>query len=1288
MADSEGLLGALAALLARDEWTGIELKKLSRLRADLLVGLDQRAADARLATFIAGSSAPIEVMREALPTAAPVPDDRVPLAVHALQHVPDDVYSLPRFASQVGVLYRDRRGEALVPDPFLATGVVPALSACFHDHSASRCHLPTIDLSTCTGCGACWAACPDGALAAVALSPQALLEGGIEAANQAGRRADALRPMISKLSPNVAKAVAAAEQPTHLGALLSQPFAELLDRMNPAADRRAGLQAAFEAVADAVGEAPFARTDTFFSARAGGGGELLFLSVDPATCKDCGACATACEPGAITMVEQTPHRLTRARTDRVRWERLPDTPGPTVERAAEQVGPLSALLLSRACANAMVGGDAAPAGAGDRLSLRAVLAVAEGTLQPRVLGTVKNLQDQVAGVRDALQQVMSKALPADLSAVAQGLQQHHDKVDLAALAASVPAGFGKGLVNADHLRDLAQAGQRIDQLAQRLLSGPQGMGRSRYGIVLAESAALRWAAAFPDNPFAVPVQVVPGSHVAEVACGIAQAWCARAVEAARVTRWAKALLDSPTDATEVLAQPLSWSGLDEAERRLCPPVLLVGDASALEGDGLGDLAALMAADLPVKVVILDDLDTTVAYARELELLSMAGDRAYLVQTSPSHPAHLVPAVQAAFRHDGPAVIRLPALRPDRHGFGRDQVLVLDQLAVLCRAFPLLRYDPRQEGVFGTRLSLEGNPAPDQAQACDDQGQVYDVQRWAAPQERFSRRIAGRRDQPGASAAKRPCPLREGPRPHLANLAGTRGPGDALRRPDPGRGNRTGRRIGGSWNRSGPGRVGPAARDGARGSRGRIGGPPQEPPGRHGRCPARCERGRAMTGHDPLSSFRHGVHPSEHKDRTEGLATQRMPFPSRIILPLSQHIGGPAIPIVAVGDHVVRGQLIAKHSGFVSSPIHATVTGRVVELAPKAHPSGGMVNAIVLETDPYDDQAIHPHPRVDPSTLSPKEWVAHVQAGGLVGMGGAAFPTHVKYALPQDRTVKHLVVNGCECEPYLTCDHRTMLERPEDVVRGTQIAARHLGVEHTTVGIEANKADAIQALRAVAATVPAIEVRSLQVKYPQGAEKMLIKAIFGLEVPAGKLPLDLDMVVNNVGTMVGLTDWFDRGIPLVERVVTVSGPGVVRPANLLVPIGTSVREVLAFCGGLTDRTRTVVMGGPMMGMSLSNLDVPVLKGTSGLLAFTDEEAWMSEEYGCIRCGRCLEACPYFLNPSRLALLSRATRWEDMAGMYAMDCMECGACSYSCPSGIPIVQLIRVGKREIRKLGKKS
>ncbi len=444
--------------------------------------------------------------------------------------------------------------------------------------------------------------------------------------------------------------------------------------------------------------------------------------------------------------------------------------------------------------------------------------------------------------------------------------------------------------------------------------------------------------------------------------------------------------------------------------------------------------------------------------------------------------------------------------------------------------------------------------------------------------------------------------------------------------------------------------------------------------------------------NPLPAFKqrrfaHGIHPDELTEQTVNLPIQRVPFVSNYILPLGQHLGAPARPTVKTGERVQRGQLIAEPGAFVSTTLHSPVTGVVRAIAPRRYPNGKLQQAIEIEADPYATQRLEAKPSIDWASLSGDEFINRIQQAGIVGMGGAAFPTHVKYALPDGMRIKHLVINGAECEPYLTNDHRLMLERPDAVLQGVEIARQKLDAEQVTIGVEMNKADAIDILEKKIKRLKYqhIKVIPLRVKYPQGAEKMLIQSIFGIEVPVGQLPRDVGITVNNVGTIVAIADYFNTGLPLIERIVTVSGPGVEKPANLIVPLGTPVREVLRFCGGLKQTTREVIMGGPMMGMPIASLDVPILKGSSGIIAFTADKTAKPKEYPCIHCGRCAEACPHFLNPSRLARLAKVSRYEEMAQFHAMECVECGACTFSCPSGIPIVQLIKVGKTEIRKTG---
>lgn len=435
---------------------------------------------------------------------------------------------------------------------------------------------------------------------------------------------------------------------------------------------------------------------------------------------------------------------------------------------------------------------------------------------------------------------------------------------------------------------------------------------------------------------------------------------------------------------------------------------------------------------------------------------------------------------------------------------------------------------------------------------------------------------------------------------------------------------------------------------------------------------------------PLLTFRHGIHPEEYKELTNHKRIERMPFVETYTLPLSQHIGAPARAVVRSGQRVRRGELIAEPVGFVSVGLHAPVDGVVTAVDLFDHPNGQVLPAIQIRTDRFSPQRLAATDLPDPVTISKEAFITAIQRAGIVGLGGAAFPAHVKFSIPEGRTCRHLMLNGCECEPFLTCDHRVMVEYAAELIDGIAILRHFVRPEKIYIAIEANKPDAIIALReqAEARQVP-VEVVPLQVKYPQGAEKMMITAILGEEVPSGKLPLDLGVLVSNVGTLVAISNYFRSGLPLIERVLTVTGTAVRRPANILAPLGTPMREVVDFCGGLTQETARILLGGPMMGMVQKNLDIPVIKGTSGILALTGREVQDFDTFSCIRCGRCLEACPLFLNPARLGLLARKGLWEEMETNHVMDCFECAACSFVCPSGIPLVQSFRVGKAMIRE-----
>jgi Na+-translocating ferredoxin:NAD+ oxidoreductase subunit C len=430
-------------------------------------------------------------------------------------------------------------------------------------------------------------------------------------------------------------------------------------------------------------------------------------------------------------------------------------------------------------------------------------------------------------------------------------------------------------------------------------------------------------------------------------------------------------------------------------------------------------------------------------------------------------------------------------------------------------------------------------------------------------------------------------------------------------------------------------------------------------------------------------FRHGVHPPEHKELTSALPVRRMPFPAEVVLPLRQHAGRPAKVLVRRGDRVERGDRVAEADGWVSSPVHASAAGTVTDVALWPHPDGSMQPAVRIAVDRWSAQA--PRPRMVPAwdSLAPADIARAVQDAGVVGLGGAAFPTHVKLVPPEGTAIHTVIVNGAECEPYLTTDHRIMVEHPDRVHLGVRIMMRALGCPTAVIGVERNKPDAIAALRRAAPADLDVTVLPLTVKYPQGAEKMLIHSVLGVEVPSGRLPASVGVVLQNAGSVATIAEVFETGLPLVERIVTVTGHGLRTPQNLLVPVGTKLRDLLDACGGLTDDAEEVLVGGPMMGLAQRDLDAPVLKGTTGVVVLTRDEVRGRTSYPCIHCGYCLDACPMFLDPSHLGDLAQQGRHAEMMQAHLADCMLCGSCSYVCPSSIPLAQLFQASKTALRR-----
>lgn len=432
----------------------------------------------------------------------------------------------------------------------------------------------------------------------------------------------------------------------------------------------------------------------------------------------------------------------------------------------------------------------------------------------------------------------------------------------------------------------------------------------------------------------------------------------------------------------------------------------------------------------------------------------------------------------------------------------------------------------------------------------------------------------------------------------------------------------------------------------------------------------------------------GVHPDDMK-LSAGVSITPLPLPKIVTIPIIQHIGAPANITVQRGDTVKTGQIIATHEGFVSSNIHSSVSGSIGIIKEVMDSSGFKHTAIsirVNKVDDWDESIDRSETLIEEINLTPQEIVTRIMETGVVGMGGAAFPSHVKLSVPEGKHVDYLLINGVECEPYLTADHRLMLEKPKEIIVGIKILMKALGVEKTIIGIEDNKHDAVELFQKLLKDETGITVEALEVHYPQGGEKQLIQALLNREVPSGGLPSDVGVIVHNVGTTFAIYEAVQKNKPLIERVVTVTGKSVKQPSNFLVRIGTPVIDLLIAAGGVPEDTGKIVSGGPMMGKAIADLDVPIAKGTSGILLIPKDESMRAEVYNCVHCGKCIEACPMGLEPYRLLILSKKGNHERAKEEHILDCIECGSCAFVCPSNRPILDYIRLGKTQVRKVKK--
>ncbi len=429
----------------------------------------------------------------------------------------------------------------------------------------------------------------------------------------------------------------------------------------------------------------------------------------------------------------------------------------------------------------------------------------------------------------------------------------------------------------------------------------------------------------------------------------------------------------------------------------------------------------------------------------------------------------------------------------------------------------------------------------------------------------------------------------------------------------------------------------------------------------------------------------GVHPEEEKDLTSHLPVEVMPTPDEVEIPLSQHFGAPCQALVKRKTMVTEGDMIGEVSKGLGASIHSSVAGQVKAIGSSPHPMKITTQSITIETD--HNAGKKEYSPCDWQSLPHDELVSRVKNGGIVGIGGAGFPTHVKLSPPAQAKIETLILNGAECEPYLTIDHRLMLENTKEIIEGAKIILTILGIRDCHIGIEANKPDAIEAMSKAAEYASTgnfkISVKALKVKYPQGSEKQLIESITGRRVPAFGLPMDVGAVVQNVGTAKAIFDAVALQKPLYEKLVTISGLGINRPANLSVRIGTRLKDIVAFLGGTKDNLAKVVLGGPMMGFAIPNLDFPVTKTTSGVLFLTNDEIDTTPYSQCIRCGWCLEACPMGLSPNEVGIYVEAGRAEETGQFGVFECFECGSCAYVCPAKRPLVQFIRIAKMKAKR-----
>lgn len=761
------LLGAVCGLLLDKGWLELNQRRLISSREEQLSQAGDPEQDRRMRDFQEGLEALRRVDCRRLRASKPAapPEQEAPASVRRLGNIDDAYDSLPRFWDQVGVLYQDGAISQLAPDPYMAVAAVPPLIVAFRDLSPFRQSLPRFDPDLCTGCGLCWSQCPDGAWGAVVATPLDVLNASIPAAE-----AGALRPLAGKLADRILDICRSEEGTTDsLGALVSEAYGWLQQKAPMPEERKQRADAAAERLDEAVGCLPVAITEPFF---AKGDGGLLFLALNPNDCKGCGICVRSCTAGALEAVPQTAEELERDGRVWRAWEKLPECSQETIERAAadQQVGPLPAALLAHSAARAMAGGDGAEAGSGERLGLRLVLGLAEARQGPRREEFARDVRETHKEITALIRSVLSDALPADdLDVLAHRLDAVTTRhTDLSAFLGQTE-GAVTSAVDAARLRRLVELAQGLGELAWRLEEGRQGFGRAGLGLVLAPGETASWAGAFPHNAFRVPVVRDATGDGARLAAGLLESQLRQAIEGFILLRRARLEIDKPMDAVRLWSglAALTWRDLTPRERERCPDMLLVGSSGVLAGVGLSQVVSLLGSDLPLKILVLADLDLGISTrsalesapspaadaATDLGLLALARRDAFVAQTTIGAPTHFLESLNAGFDFEGPALFHVHTSSPQRHGFPSDRTLEQARLAVASRAFPLFRYDPRGEGVFGSRIDLGANPEPLATWTGQSEDGLVTPADWALGEARFRDWL-----EPLAEDAPDPLPL--------------------------------------------------------------------------------------------------------------------------------------------------------------------------------------------------------------------------------------------------------------------------------------------------------------------------------------------------------------------------------------------------------------------------------------------------------------------------------------------------------------------------------------------------